>query len=103
MDQLDAGQNQQHGIFSYIFSFFISWLDISDHKGGVLLLVIALFIQIGFDHSSFARVLLTDVGGPKRLKALSTVFSTVIIAPWAIFNIFAHVKHVSLLLEHCYF
>lgn len=88
----DAGTSSAtHGIFSHIFSFFISWLDISDHKGGVILLIVALLLQIGFSHSSFTRVLLTDVGGVKRLKALTTVISAILIAPWAIFNIFSHV------------
>ena len=31
---------------------------------------------------------MADVGGNKRLKALSTCFSVIILAPWAIFNLF---------------
>lgn len=89
---MGASQNHSHGIISNIFSFFTSWLDISDHKGGVLLLVVALFVQIGFNHSSFSRVLLTDVGGAKRLKALSTLIITVLISPWTILSIFNNVR-----------
>lgn len=64
----------------------------SDHKAGVLLLVSALFMQIAFNHSSLSKVLITDLGGHKRLKALSVIMSTLIIAPWAIFNLFTSVS-----------
>lgn len=63
----------------------------SDHKAGVLLLVVALFMQIGFNQSSLSKVLVTDLGGSKRLRALSICVSTLILAPWAIFNTFASV------------
>lgn len=90
--QSDHPEGRNHGIFSHIFYFLISWFDVSDHKAGVLLLVVSLFMQIGFNQSSLSRVLVTDVGGTKRLKALSTIFSTILIAPWAIFNIFSNVS-----------
>jgi zinc transporter 5/7 len=65
---------------------------VADHKAGVLLLVGALFLQMAFSHNSLSKVLVTDLGGSKRLKALSTIMSTVIIAPWAIFNLFTSVS-----------
>jgi zinc transporter 5/7 len=88
----DHPEGRHHGIISHIFYFFISLFDVSDHKGGVLLLVSALFMQIAFNNSSLSRLLLTDIGGAKRLKALSTIVSTVLLAPWAIFNLFSSVS-----------
>lgn len=77
-----------HGIISHIFYFFISFFDVSDHKAGVILLVGALFLHSGFNQSSLSKTLVSDVGGQKRLRALSACFSVVILAPWAIFNLF---------------
>lgn len=88
---LEHPEGRHHGVISHLFYFIISWFEVSDHKAGVLLLVSALFMQIGFSHSSLTKVLITDVGGHKRLKALSTIFSTILIAPWAIFNMFTNV------------
>lgn len=89
----EAQQNgqQHHGILSYAFTFFISWFQVSDHKAGVLLLVSALFIQTGFNQSSMTKVLISDVGGNKRLKALSLCVSTLILSPWAFFNLFSNI------------
>ena len=47
-----------------------------------------MFLQTGFNQTSLSKVLVSDVGGNKRLKALSTCFSVLILAPWAIFNLF---------------
>lgn len=90
-DRLQTPQDHpegHHGIISHLFYVLISWFQVTDHKAGIFLLAIALFLQIGFNHSSLTKILITDLGGHKRLKALSTVFSAVIIAPWAIFNLF---------------
>ena len=81
-----------HGIISHVFYFVISFFQVSDHKAGVILLVIALFLQIAFSHSSLSKVLVLDLGGQKRLKALSTLMSAAILAPWAIFNLFTSVS-----------
>lgn len=88
---LDHPEGRHHGIISHIFYVLISWFKVSDHKAGIFLLAIGLFMQIGFNHSSLTKILITDLGGHKRLKALSTVFSAVIIAPWAIFNLFTSI------------
>lgn len=61
----------------------------ADHKAGVLLLVTGLLIQTGFNQSGLAKVLVSDLGGPKRLKALSMCMSAFILSPWAIFNLFS--------------
>ncbi|RNA16686.1 Zinc transporter 5, partial [Brachionus plicatilis] len=93
-DRLQAPSDHpegHHGIISHLFYVLISWFQVSDHKAGIILLVSALFLQIGFNHGSLTKVLITDLGGHKRLKALSTVFSAIIIAPWAIFNLFTNI------------
>jgi len=67
---------------------------VSDHKAGVLLLLAALLLRVAFNQSSLARVVITEVGGSKRLRALSICFSTVILAPWAFFNLFSSVREI---------
>lgn len=66
-------------IFHHAFDL-IGW---SDHKGGVVLLFLTLFLQTGFDNAS--KKLSIDVGGAKRLHSLSTFVSGLILLPWALF------------------
>ncbi|XP_063580204.1 proton-coupled zinc antiporter SLC30A5 isoform X7 [Pongo abelii] len=51
-------------------------------KGGVLLLVLALCCKVGFHTAS--RKLSIDVGGAKRLQALSHLVSVLLLCPWVI-------------------
>ncbi|CAN7941725.1 unnamed protein product, partial [Ixodes hexagonus] len=51
-------------------------------QGGVLLLVLTLCLQTGF--KTLSRTLAVDIGGAKRLNALSSVMSTVALAPLAL-------------------
>jgi hypothetical protein len=67
---------------------------VSDHKAGVLLLLIALLLRVAFNQSSLTRVVITEAGGSKRLRALSVCFSTLILAPWAFFNLFSSVRSI---------
>uniref|UniRef100_A0A8C4SDM6 Zinc transporter n=1 Tax=Erpetoichthys calabaricus TaxID=27687 RepID=A0A8C4SDM6_ERPCA len=60
----------------------ISFLGVADHKGGVMLLVIALCFKVGFHTAS--RKLSIEIGGAKRLYALSSLVSAVILLPWVI-------------------
>ncbi|XP_030049078.1 proton-coupled zinc antiporter SLC30A5 [Microcaecilia unicolor] len=60
----------------------ISFLGVADHKGGVLLLVLTLCCNVGFHTAS--RKLSLDIGGAKRLQALSHIVSVVIMCPWVI-------------------
>ncbi|KAF5912017.1 hypothetical protein HPG69_003291 [Diceros bicornis minor] len=60
----------------------IAFLGVADHKGGVLLLVLALCCKVGFHTAS--RKLAVDVGGAKRLQALSHVVSVLLLCPWVI-------------------
>lgn len=79
----DHPEGQQHHGFSHLFYYVISWAGVSDHKGGVLLLVITMCLQTGYNAS--ARKLAIDIGGGKRLNALITFISALLLAPWAFF------------------
>ena len=85
-----------HGIISHLFYFIISWFNVSDHKAGVLLLFSSLLMHIGHDNSSATKVLVSDLGGAKRLKSLSMFTSTLLLMPWALYNILSNVKKYSL-------
>ncbi|XP_049518384.1 zinc transporter 5-like isoform X1 [Dermacentor silvarum] len=73
---------QHHGL-SHIFYYLVSLLGLPDHKGGVLLLALTLCLQTGF--RTISRTLAVDVGGAKRLNALSSVMSTLLLAPLLLF------------------
>ncbi|KAL1431205.1 hypothetical protein MTO96_014587 [Rhipicephalus appendiculatus] len=73
---------QHHGL-SHVFYYVVSLLGLPDHKGGVLLLALTLLLQAGF--RTLSRTLAVDVGGAKRLNALSSVISTVLLAPLLLF------------------
>lgn len=50
-------------------------------QGGVVLLVCTLSIQTGYNSAS--KKLSVDIGGAKRLHALSTLVSALLLFPWA--------------------
>ena len=52
-------------------------------QGGVVLLFATLCLQTGYN--SAAKKLSVDVGGAKRLHALSTLAGAVLLMPWAVF------------------
>jgi len=70
-------------IITHLFDHLTTLTGLSDHKGGVVLLSICLCLHVGYNSAS--KKLAIDVGGAKRLNALSTVASTVLLCPWAIF------------------
>jgi len=80
-------EGNHHGLIANLFYFVISFFDVSDHKAGVLLLVITLLVQTALNQSALSKVLATDLGGSKRLRALSLITSAIILFPWAIFNL----------------
>ncbi|KAM3940050.1 proton-coupled zinc antiporter SLC30A5 [Leptodactylus fuscus] len=65
----------------FLYTAF-SLLGVADHKGGVLLLVLALCFSVGFHTAS--RKLSLDIGGAKRLQALSHLVSVILLCPWVI-------------------
>ncbi|KAM8793541.1 proton-coupled zinc antiporter SLC30A5-like [Eudromia elegans] len=67
---------------THVLYTIIAFLGIADHKGGVLLLVLASCCKVGFHMAS--RKLSVDVGGAKRLQALSHLVSVLLLSPWVI-------------------
>ncbi|XP_018424818.1 PREDICTED: zinc transporter 5 [Nanorana parkeri] len=65
----------------FLYTAF-SLLGVADHKGGVLLLVLAFCFNIGFHTAS--RKLSLDIGGAKRLQTLSHLVSVILLCPWVI-------------------
>ncbi|XP_077062459.1 proton-coupled zinc antiporter SLC30A5 [Siphateles boraxobius] len=60
----------------------IAFLGVADHKGGVVLLVLALCLKVAFNTAS--RKLSVEIGGAKRLYALSNLVSAVVLLPWVV-------------------
>uniref|UniRef100_A0A8C9W090 Zinc transporter n=1 Tax=Scleropages formosus TaxID=113540 RepID=A0A8C9W090_SCLFO len=60
----------------------IAFLGVADHKGGVVLLVLSLCLKVGFHTAS--RKLSVEIGGAKRLYALSSLVSVVVLLPWVV-------------------
>ncbi|XP_054842686.1 proton-coupled zinc antiporter SLC30A5 [Eublepharis macularius] len=67
---------------THILYTVIAFLGVADHKGGVLLLVLALCCKVGFHTAS--RKLSVDIGGSKRLHALSHFVSVILLCPWVV-------------------
>ncbi|XP_061475666.1 proton-coupled zinc antiporter SLC30A5 isoform X2 [Rhineura floridana] len=67
---------------THILYTIIAFLGVADHKGGVILLVLALCCKVGFHTAS--RKLSVDIGGAKRLQALSHLVSVFLLSPWVI-------------------
>ena len=51
-------------------------------QGGALLLLVTLCMNVGYNTAS--KKLSLDIGGAKRLNALSTLMSAVLLMPWAL-------------------
>ncbi|XP_048875794.1 zinc transporter 5 [Brienomyrus brachyistius] len=60
----------------------IAFLGVADHKGGVVLLVAALCLKVAFHTAS--RKLSVEMGGAKRLYALSSLVSAAALLPWVL-------------------
>ncbi|XP_071488733.1 proton-coupled zinc antiporter SLC30A5-like [Diadema antillarum] len=86
--QEEHPEGPHRSAITHIFYRAISWLGVSDHKGGVILLVALLFVKVAFKNTS--RKLSVDVGGTKRLHALSTIVSAVVLLPWTLIHLFVH-------------
>ncbi|MCP9260100.1 Zinc transporter [Dirofilaria immitis] len=74
--------HSHQSVLNHLFYHFIHNSGVSDHKGGIILLVFAVLIKMAYD-SSF-RHLAVEIGGPKRLYSLVTLFSAIFLAPVAI-------------------
>ncbi|XP_063433767.1 proton-coupled zinc antiporter SLC30A5-like [Mytilus trossulus] len=77
------GNHKHSNVFTHVFYHIINSIGWSDHKGGVVLLSLTLFLQIGYNSAS--KKLSVDVGGSKRLHAMSTFIQAFVMFPWAMF------------------
>ncbi|CAF1927726.1 unnamed protein product [Rotaria magnacalcarata] len=68
-----------HHLFTHIFYLLTSFIGVADHKGGVILLIIAVCIRCAID--SLSKKLVVDVGGPKKFYAISTCLSAACLIP----------------------
>ena len=68
-----------HHFFSHIFYQLTSLIGVADHKGGVILLLIALVFRCAMN--SWSKKLVLDIGGPKKFYAMTTCLSTVCLVP----------------------
>ena len=59
-------------------------------QGGAVLLLVAVCLNVGYNTAS--KSLSVDIGGAKRLHALSTGVSACLLLPWMMFTIFT--RHV---------
>ncbi|KAL5005080.1 hypothetical protein ScPMuIL_018536 [Solemya velum] len=81
MTHKEHADNKHHTIFTHLFYHLVNFVGWSDHKGGVVLLFLTSCLQAGYSHAS--RKLSVDIGGAKRLQALSTMVEALLVAPWA--------------------
>ena len=68
-----------HRFFAHIFYRLTSFIGVADHKGGVLLLLLALVARCAVN--SWSKKLVLDIGGPKKFYAITTCLSTVCLIP----------------------
>ncbi|KAI6178561.1 hypothetical protein M3Y98_00514000 [Aphelenchoides besseyi] len=73
VELMHAETHRHQSGLNHMFYHIMSWFGVSDHKGGVLLLVFTVFLKMGYD-SQFRHVAV-EIGGPKRLYALVTLYS----------------------------
>ena len=71
--------HSHHRFFAHIFYQLTSLIGVADHKGGVILVLIALFGQCTIH--SWSKKLVLDIGGPKKFYAITTCLSTVCLIP----------------------
>lgn len=87
VDNSQVGLKEKHeGIMSHLINHLISLTGLSDHKGGVLLITTTLCLTVAYNTA--AKALSLDIGGAKKLNALSNFISLLILTPWVIFTTF---------------
>ena len=68
-------------------------------QGGAVLLLVAVCLNVGYNTAS--KSLSVDIGGAKRLHALSTAMSACLLLPWMMFTIFTrHVIISRIIISH---
>lgn len=81
-----AETHSHHVGLNDVYYHFANWFGVADHKGGAMLLILALLLNLGQDH--IGRKLAVDLGGLKRLHALSTLITAIVLSPLAAITYF---------------
>ncbi|KAH7728466.1 Cation efflux protein [Aphelenchoides avenae] len=87
-----AEAHKHQGGLNHVFYHVLSWFGISDHKGGIVLLIVAIFLRIAHDHQF--RHIGVEIGG-KRLYAIQSVWSTVMLTPLGVMSLVFTSSYVS--------
>ncbi|CAF0859794.1 unnamed protein product, partial [Didymodactylos carnosus] len=80
--------NLHRQIFIHLFYRFTSLIGVADHKGGVILLIIALLLRC--TTNNFNKELILDIGGPKRFHTLTMCISTIFLTPLSLIVLIAN-------------
>uniref|UniRef100_A0A1I7UT16 Proton-coupled zinc antiporter SLC30A5 n=1 Tax=Caenorhabditis tropicalis TaxID=1561998 RepID=A0A1I7UT16_9PELO len=73
-----------HSGLNHLFYHLIGLFGMADHKGGLCILILSLFLRTAFE-TTF-RHLAVEVGGAKRLHTLVTAGSTICLTPVAVLS-----------------
>uniref|UniRef100_A0A8R1E535 Proton-coupled zinc antiporter SLC30A5 n=1 Tax=Caenorhabditis japonica TaxID=281687 RepID=A0A8R1E535_CAEJA len=76
--------NSHHSGLNHLFYHFINLFGMADHKGGLIILIVALILRTV--HETSFRHLSVEVGGAKKLHALVMTGSAVILTPIAVLS-----------------
>ncbi|XP_013399446.1 zinc transporter 5 [Lingula anatina] len=87
------GHHHHSSIITHMFYHAVNWSGLSDHKGGVVMLTLTICLNVGYNTAS--KKLSVDVGGAKRLHALSTLLSSLLLLPWASFIYFTRESQIT--------
>ncbi|KAK3744107.1 hypothetical protein QZH41_016800 [Actinostola sp. cb2023] len=81
-----AAHNEGSGQSRWMHWYYhiLSMLGLPDHQGGLILLLLGLLLNVA--HGNFSRKLAVEIGGSKRLTALSTNVSCILLIPMAIIS-----------------
>ena len=86
-------EGQHTSSISHALSSIISYLGVADHKGGILLLVVALLLKVAYN--GYTKRISSLLGGAKRLNALSTMMSACLLFPWTVLMYVTRTKFQS--------
>jgi zinc transporter 5/7 len=83
--ELNHSESHRHqGGLNHVFYHILGWFGISDHKGGIVLLMLAIFLRIAYDHQF--RHIGVEIG-VKRLYAIQSVISTALLTPLGVLSL----------------
>ncbi|XP_029206485.2 zinc transporter 5-like [Acropora millepora] len=90
---LSHPEGGHHSQWIHYYYVILSWLGLPDHKGGLIILLLVLLLKVA--HKNVSRTLAVEIGGGKRLAALSSFLSSVILLPLAVLSYFTQTTDVD--------